>query len=48
MVGSDVLVEGIGVLYLKFPPPDRPPLVPKGAPNPWSHRLRPTGLQAIY
>jgi len=47
MAWSDVLVEGIGVLYLKFAPPDRP-LVPKGAHNPWSHRLRPTGLQAIY
>ena len=47
MAWSDVLVEGIGVLYLKFTPPDRP-LVPKGAHNPWSHRLRPTGLQAIY
>src|SRR5258708_28100937 len=25
MAWSDVLVEGIGVLYLKFAPPDRPP-----------------------
>jgi hypothetical protein len=47
MAWSDVLVEGIGVLYLKSSPPNRP-LVPKGARNPWSHRLRPTGLQAIY
>jgi hypothetical protein len=47
MAWSDVLVEGIGVLYLKSSPPDRP-LVPKGVHNPWSHRLRPTGLQAIY
>ena len=47
MAWPDVLVEGIGVLYLKFAPPDRP-LVRKGVHNPWSHRLRPTGLQAIY
>jgi hypothetical protein len=47
MAWPDVLVEGIGVLYLKFAPPDRPH-ARKGAHDPWSHRLRPTGLQAIY
>jgi hypothetical protein len=24
MAGRDALVEGVGVLYLKFAPPDRP------------------------
>jgi hypothetical protein len=43
----DVLVEGVGVLYLKFAPSDRP-MAREGAHNPWSYRLRPTGLQAIY
>jgi hypothetical protein len=33
MAWSDVLVEGIGVLYLKFAPPDRPPMAPEGAHN---------------
>jgi hypothetical protein len=45
--GRDALVEGIGVLYLKFAPPDRAH-ARKGAHNTWSYRLRPIGLQAIY
>jgi len=31
MAWSEVLVEGIGVLYLKFAPPDRPPCAEGGA-----------------
>jgi hypothetical protein len=49
MARPDVLVEGVGVLYLNSRS-RRPtgPTAPEGAHNPWSHRLRPTGLQAIY
>src|SRR5262249_46625718 len=31
----DALVEGVGVLYLQFAPPDRPPMAPEGAHNSW-------------
>jgi hypothetical protein len=46
--GPDVLVEGVGVLYLKFAPPDRPPWRRKARIIRGGNRLRPTGLQAIY
>ena len=47
MAWPDVLVEGIGVLYLKFARPTGL-MAPEGAHNSRSYRLRPTGLQAIY
>jgi hypothetical protein len=46
--GRDALVEGVGVLYLQFAPPDRPPMGRKARIIRGGNRLRPTGLQAIY